>query len=303
MSLPNFSLAALRAYARIIETGSVTKAAQSLNISQSAVSHHLKMIEGGARVPLFVRTGQKLKPTEDGELLYIDVRDALDILANAARRLSPKPDTRFVLGVQYSFAYHAIAPLYTALRANFPTLIIELELLGEAPDAGRRQIDLCLSSWKLDGDFQTHSIPATPWRPYAKPGLVKNGLVKTGHLPPGDVQLISFEGGTDWRAWGVAADTISGPVCSCDSAGFALELAKQGAGVALCADFMAMHAVSEGQLEPLSLDTVLLEWGQLHFSVNSRSPQRGNADATILWLLQRFNTATDAEVKHRREMD
>jgi len=279
----HFTLAALRAYARIIETGSVTRAAQSLNISQSAVSHHLKTIESSARIPLFVRSGQKLTPTEEGELLYIDVRDALDILANAERRISPTLDTRLVIGVQYAFAYHALAPVYNALRAAFPELMLEIELLGEAPGLSGRHLDLCLSSWRLAGDFQMHSIHPTPWRPYARPGLVARGDWASSDIP-----RISFEGGTDWRAWGLATDNASTPPLSCDSAGFALELAKQGAGIALCADVMASHSTRAGLLEPVSEHSVLLEWGQLQFSINSRSPHRAAADAIIAWLAGRF---------------
>lgn len=283
MTQPRFSLAALRAYVRIIETGSVTRAAQSLNISQSAVSHHLKTIEASARLPLFARSGHKLTATEEGELLYIDVRDALDILINAERRLAPTPDRRVVIGAQYSFAFHCLAPVYDALQASFPELTLEIHLLADAPGQNGRHLDLCLSSWSLDDDYQTVSNFATAWRPYARAGLVEPGDEALNSAP-----RISFEGGSDWRAWSSAPIERPLPMRHCDSAGFALELAKQGGGIALCADVMASIAVGTGLLEALSIRSILLEWGQLRFSVNSRSPHTAAAVRIIAWLDARF---------------
>jgi len=279
----SLSLATLRAFARIVETGSVTRAAEALGISQGAVSHHLKTVETYAERKLFIRIGQRLKLTEDGELVYIDVRDALELLASAERRLAPVTDQRIVLGAQYSFGFHTIAPLYTAMRAAFPDVAIELEVLAEEPGPQTRHIDLYLSCWTPSGDF--HSIASLPthWRPYAAPELDVPVDWETGGVP-----LISFENGMDWRNWGLTASSLSDRMLATDSSGLAAELAIQGAGIALCADAMIFPSVQAGRLRALNDRSVLIEWGQIGLAANIKTPHRDVCERLSDWICGRL---------------
>lgn len=280
MSLaPGFSIAALRAFVGIVETGSVTRAARTLNLSQSAVSHHLKTIEDRAGRALFTRTGQSLTLTEEGEIFYVDVRDALALLTGAVRRFSPQSGTRLVLGVQYSFGYHWLAPLLARLQDAFPDIDFELTLLADIPDARQRTIDLFISAWDVPGDVRNLAAFDTRWRPYAQTGLVGSADWTTGPW-----SLITFEDRTDWRSWGLSLDTVEAPWLRTDSAGIALELVKQGLGIGLCADIMAQPARAAGLIEPVSRQTAPLSWGQLNLHGSNRSPHRQSIDAVAAWL-------------------
>ena len=53
----------------VYKQGSITKAAQSLNLTQPAVSQHIKHLEDEYNVKLFFRGDKELKLTEDGEIL------------------------------------------------------------------------------------------------------------------------------------------------------------------------------------------------------------------------------------------
>lgn len=53
----------------VYKQGSITKAAQSLNLTQPAVSQHIKHLEEEYNVKLFFRGDKELKLTEDGEIL------------------------------------------------------------------------------------------------------------------------------------------------------------------------------------------------------------------------------------------
>lgn len=57
----------------IMEGGSVTRAAESLNIAQPSVSKHLKLLEYNLGLKLFERTGNKLEPTTEGQALFDQV--------------------------------------------------------------------------------------------------------------------------------------------------------------------------------------------------------------------------------------
>ena len=59
----------LRAFAPVLETGGMTRAAERLGISQSAVSWKIKRLEERIGRDLLVRHGRSLRPSRDGEEL------------------------------------------------------------------------------------------------------------------------------------------------------------------------------------------------------------------------------------------
>ena len=64
------NIESLRALRLITETGGVTRAAEALNLSQSAVSHKIKRLEDRVGRPLFLRRDGQLDLTEEGKSLY-----------------------------------------------------------------------------------------------------------------------------------------------------------------------------------------------------------------------------------------
>ncbi|MBB4003680.1 LysR family transcriptional regulator [Aurantimonas endophytica] len=62
--------AALRAFTRTVERGSITAAAQDLSISQPAVSKHIANLERRVRARLLERSARLVRPTPEGQALY-----------------------------------------------------------------------------------------------------------------------------------------------------------------------------------------------------------------------------------------
>lgn len=67
----------------VIETGSYTKAARKLNLTQPAVSHQIHMLEGEFDIKIFYRDKNKLKLTPQGKLLVQYARRAAAVYTNA----------------------------------------------------------------------------------------------------------------------------------------------------------------------------------------------------------------------------
>ena len=65
----NIDVGLLRAFVAVVETGSVTRAAHLLNLTQAAVSQQLKRLEELLGVELFDRTNRALRTSADGERL------------------------------------------------------------------------------------------------------------------------------------------------------------------------------------------------------------------------------------------
>lgn len=81
---------------------SFTKAAARLNISQSAVSEQVKLLEGSIGFSLFRRTGRGIEPTERGRMFLYEAERVVGDLMNltdVARRLSGVGIETLVLGI------------------------------------------------------------------------------------------------------------------------------------------------------------------------------------------------------------
>ncbi|OOS24605.1 LysR family transcriptional regulator [Moraxella pluranimalium] len=70
MNLNNITLRQLRAFKAVAETGSFTKAAESLHLTQSALSGLIKDFEGTLSLRLFDRTTRKLTLSVAGQHIY-----------------------------------------------------------------------------------------------------------------------------------------------------------------------------------------------------------------------------------------
>ncbi|MFJ2983552.1 MULTISPECIES: LysR substrate-binding domain-containing protein [unclassified Pseudomonas] len=81
------ALHALRAFEVASRYGSFTRAAEELALTQGAVSHHIKTLEGMFGCDLFERRGPKLSLTEHGRLLSQELKVGFKIIENACALL------------------------------------------------------------------------------------------------------------------------------------------------------------------------------------------------------------------------
>lgn len=81
------SLNALRCFEAAARSGSFSRAAEELNVTQSAVSHQVRQLEEWFGLPLFERLGRQTTPTPRAQELARSLAEAFDIMASACRRL------------------------------------------------------------------------------------------------------------------------------------------------------------------------------------------------------------------------
>ena len=79
----------LRALQTVVETGSVTRAAERLNLSQSAVSWKIKRLEKQLERPLIQREGQRLVASDDGAQLLVHARRIIEAHDAALAHFNP----------------------------------------------------------------------------------------------------------------------------------------------------------------------------------------------------------------------
>ena len=82
------SLNALRCFEAASRSGSFSRAAEELNVTQSAVSHQVRQLEQWFGITLIDRQGRQTVPTPKGQELARSLAEAFDIMGAACRRLA-----------------------------------------------------------------------------------------------------------------------------------------------------------------------------------------------------------------------
>src|SRR5687768_12662567 len=216
----------LRLVAEVARTQSVTRAADRLHVTQSAVSHQLREIEARLGTPLFHRSGRRMVPTPAGAHLVQSaarVLDEIDRAESAIGQLARNDAGEFRVCTQCHTGYHWLPPLLQAVRRRFPKVDVRIapehtdHAIGALLDG---KLDLAI----LNGDpkdarlrllplFQDeHAVIVAPDHPFAKrafvtaeqlsrerlflysrsidDALIVQTVLRPARLEPGDVTLI-----------------------------------------------------------------------------------------------------------------
>ncbi|MFV0375068.1 LysR family transcriptional regulator [Microbacterium sp.] len=114
----------LRVFVAIYETRNLTRTAESLHVTQPAVSQALQRLRRGIGDELFVRSGREMTPTLHSTQIYPDVRAALARIANAVSAIrdfdasTTALEFRFALSELGETTY--LPPITAAIRSAAP---------------------------------------------------------------------------------------------------------------------------------------------------------------------------------------
>jgi LysR family transcriptional regulator for metE and metH len=132
----------LRLVLEIADTGSMTKAAERLFLTQSALSHQLRDIETRFATSFFVRMGRRMVLTAAGRRVLETARRVVGDIQRAEediRRLAGDSDGVIRVCTQCYTGYHWLAPLLAAFQRKHPRVAVHV-----AADATDRPVDALL---------------------------------------------------------------------------------------------------------------------------------------------------------------
>jgi DNA-binding transcriptional LysR family regulator len=158
MRLRNLDLNLLLVFDAVLRERSVVRAADSLAISQPAVSHALNRLRHALKDQLFVRTPAGMSPTPRAEQLALPVRKALNDLQLAVEGDTFDPSTadrRFTIAVNNYAAVVVAGPILAAVRAQAQNVRLSLlpsGTLNLTDRLDRGELDLAISSGAIDGE-------------------------------------------------------------------------------------------------------------------------------------------------------
>ncbi|MEO6602617.1 MAG: LysR family transcriptional regulator, partial [Polyangiaceae bacterium] len=121
-------LLAIRAFARVVETGNFTRAADSLQMPKATVSKLVQMLEAHLGVQLLVRTTRQVGVTVDGAAYYQNstrvVRDLEDVDSSVAAARG-RPRGQIKVNVAASVASSVILPQLSAFQDRYPDIRLD----------------------------------------------------------------------------------------------------------------------------------------------------------------------------------
>src|SRR5579883_549451 len=119
----------LEAFRAVVDSRSVTAAAQALGITQPAVSGQIAKLEESVGFPLFERAGGRLKPTPEGLQFYTEATRVLgevDRLAATTAQIREGQSGRLVIACHPAAAISMLPPLVAAFVAERPGVSVRL---------------------------------------------------------------------------------------------------------------------------------------------------------------------------------
>lgn len=137
----------LRIFHAVAEAGSFTKAANKLNLSQSAISRQISGLEQNLGLSLFNRHARGLVMTEQGETLYHTAHDVLlklDAVETQLMDSKEKPEGKLRVTTTVGLGIGWLTPRIPEFLDLYPDVKLQLLLENEELDLATRQADCAI---------------------------------------------------------------------------------------------------------------------------------------------------------------
>lgn len=246
----------LRAFEAAARYESFNRAAQTLNITPSAVSHQIRQLEDDLGSELFERLPRKVRLNALGRRFLVPVREALGQLASAAEQIrQPEESNLLTLSSTPSFLVGWLVPRLSDFHHAHPDIEVRLDTSPHLVDLHSSDVDACVRyapSAQEFPDLQAHWLFGEELVPICSPAMVgEGGILQTLEDLKRVTLMHSFHRAGQWRNWLRAAgiegvDTEQGPRFSTDS--IAVEAAASGLGVALASRIVVAKQLAEGRV-------------------------------------------------------
>lgn len=289
-------LHALPGFVAAARLRNLSRAADALHLTVSALSHQIRGLEERVGLRLFVRGARGVELTEDGRALFDRIAPHLDAIEQALQPFHARRDDALTLTLMPSFASAWLVPRLPRFLAAHPQLQISLQSNVAVVDLQRETtIDagLRFGPGQWPGVHAVHLFD--DWvTPVASPALIER-LGRPTLQTLGEFPLLGAPGG-QWSTWfaqfGGALPARF--VASFDDSENLHRAAAEGLGIALGRMTLARPLIDAGRL--LALFDARLKADYAHYLVY---PPRSNNHAGLVafrqWLLQEARLYAEAD--------
>lgn len=159
-----YTLRQLEVFLAIAHQQNVSKAAQALNLSQSAASSALKELEQQFDVQLFDRVGKRLQLNEQGRLIRPKAESLLAQAADLEQTLLKHADAGHLkVGATLSIGNYLAVNIMAEMMRQQPNANISLEV-ANTEVISQKVINYALDIGLIEGELQHSDLNVIPWR-------------------------------------------------------------------------------------------------------------------------------------------
>lgn len=303
------TLSDIAVFVRVVESGSFTRAADSLEISKAAVSKYVTRLEKRLGARLLHRTTRRLSPTEAGQALFSRSAAALAELSGAEQdvaQFTEKPSGTLRVTAPTYFGTTTLAPELRHFRARCPEVMLDLDLSDRLVDLVKERFDVAVRISALrDSNLVAMRLAPVPLVVIGAPSYFRR---RRPPAVPADLAAHDCLGYSVLRApneWRFRsprgqriAVTIHSPIrCNND---FALkQFALDGIGLALFPRFFVEQELASGRLVQVLADYPAPELS-MHAVYETRRHLLPKVRAFLDFLGERFGPQSSRAQAPRR---
>ena len=245
-------LSALRAFEAVSRLGSVTRAAEELHVTHSAVSHQLKLLEEYLDTSLIDRSARRVNLTPEGRVYAYQIRLALQQVAGATNRISMRSQSEHLtIALLPSFGTHWLIPRLPDFYRQHPNWRIELVASLEVVDFDSSPADCAIRFGSIEtlGAHTEHLM--SEWQLLV--ASAQDSRFSATQTPAEVAQVGSLiTANESWSNWCIAADldqAVPTPSLIVNDSNLALEAARSGLSVVLTRLSIADYWLRQGALQ------------------------------------------------------
>jgi len=254
----------MSAFIRVVESGSISGAADRLGVAKSAVSRRLKELEGHLGVELFHRTTRKMSLTDTGRSFYHQsVRILEDVLEAELATSQAHGELRgsLKLALPLSFGLMHLGPAINEFSQAHPQVEFDLDFSDREVDLMQEGFDLAIRIAKLpDSSLIARRLAPIQTVICASPAYLEQMGIPQSPDELIDHQCLVYSLLRDFEYWhltdfkGKEIKAKVRPSLKATNGEYLRDAAIEGQGIVLVPTFIAYKEIERGALVPLLQD-------------------------------------------------
>lgn len=252
-------------FARVVDEGSFSRAAERLAVPKSTLSRRLSMLESQLGERLLHRTTRKLTVTDFGQAVLTHAHQVTAEVESAmalTQHRQARPSGRLRISLPGDFADNVIGTMLAEFVGNYPAIALDVDISPRRVDLIGENFDLAIRMGDLpdDASLAARRIATFTIGLYAAPDYLKRRGMPSEpealmehdalHLMARNGEPIPWRLSRDKMQW----DGNPPGRAAANSPGLLLRLALAGTGIAILSDHYAEPHVRSGELVPVLED-------------------------------------------------
>jgi len=260
-------IAGVQLFIRVVETGSFSKAATEVGITQPTATKAVAAMEARLGARLLHRSTRGVTPTEVGSLYYekckLIARD-IEEADNLAALLQSQVGGTLRISTSVGFGRRVMVPLVLRYMVAHPGVTIDLSFDDRYVNLVEQGVDIAVRMGRLaDSSLGARYLGMNPWTTVAAPSYLRaHGTPRAPKELAKHACLVysSVQGDDRWSFTSPAGEDVSVPVkgpLRSNNLSTLLAAARAGMGIAVLPWYVARESVTERVVQSVMTDYVL----------------------------------------------